>query len=137
VHSRGFTLIELMIVVAIIGVMASVTIPSYLEYVARSKVAEVLSVSSNAKNAMTEYIITNGAYPSGATQAGIVLLKTTYLDEMTVNDSGRISMAVDATNVGINLQLHLQATAAAFGVTWVCTSTGETQYAPGSCRVIQ
>ena len=107
-HSRGFTLIELMIVVAIIGVMASVTIPSYLEYVARSKVAEVLSVSSNAKNAMTEYIITNGAYPSGATQAGIVLLKTTYLDEMTVNDSGRISMAVDATNVGINLQLHLQ-----------------------------
>jgi len=133
-NSRGFTLIELMVVIAIIGVGASIAIPSYLDYIARTRVTEVLALASNAKSAMTEYIITNGSFPADATQAGIVLLKTTHLNEMTVNSSGRISMTVDAVNVGINLQLHLQATAASFGVTWVCSATGETEYAPASCR---
>ncbi len=131
---RGFTLVEVMVVVTIIGVLAGIAVPSYLEYVARSKVTEVLSLSSNAKNAMTEYIISNGAYPSGAAQAGIVLIKTTNLSLMTVDDSGRISLTVDPINVGVTLQLHLQATSEAFGVSWACSSTGNQQYAPDSCR---
>ena len=61
----GFTLIELMIVVAIIGILVAVGMPQYQNYIARAQVAEGLSLASGAKTAVVEYYDSNGSFPSG------------------------------------------------------------------------
>ena len=70
-NHKGFTLIELMIVVAIIGILAAVAIPQYQNYVARAQVAEGLSMASGIKTAISEYYSTHGEYPSNNTALGI------------------------------------------------------------------
>ncbi|WP_447044031.1 pilin [Vreelandella sp. H-I2] len=67
----GFTLIELMIVVAIIGVLASLAVPQYQNYVGRAQVSEALSLMSPAKTAISEYYITRGEFPTTNEQAGL------------------------------------------------------------------
>ncbi|MEE3292447.1 MAG: pilin, partial [Pseudomonadota bacterium] len=69
-HS-GFTLIELMIVVAIIGILAAVAIPQYQNYVARAQVSEGLVLASGAKTAIAEYFNTNGTFPADNATAGL------------------------------------------------------------------
>ena len=68
---KGFTLIELMIVVAIIGILAAVAIPQYQNYVARAQVAEGLALASGAKTAIAEYRSTTGEWPADNAAAGL------------------------------------------------------------------
>ena len=69
--NSGFTLIELMIVVAIIGLLAAIAIPQYQNYVARAQVSEGLVLASGAKTAIAEYFNTNGTFPADNTEAGL------------------------------------------------------------------
>jgi len=89
--NSGFTLIELMIVVAIIGILAAVAIPQYQNYVARAQVSEALSLASGAKVAVAEYFNTNGTFPADNSTAGLTEptdFKGNWVESVTVSVVG-------------------------------------------------
>src|ERR1041384_433822 len=89
---RGFTLIELMIVVAIVGVLAALAIPAYLDYVIRAKVSEPIGFLDAARLGVAEYFQTNSTMPSTSTQAGIntATLNTSHVQALTYANSGSL-----------------------------------------------
>jgi type IV pilus assembly protein PilA len=96
---QGFTLIELMIVVAIIGILAAIAIPQYAEYTNRAKVSEGLQLSNGAKTAVAEYYSANGIWPTNNSQAG---LEPTIIGNnvtgVTVGAAGVISIVYAGLN---------------------------------------
>ncbi|HGM0038545.1 TPA: pilin, partial [Neisseria gonorrhoeae] len=68
---KGFTLIELMIVIAIVGILAAVALPAYQDYTARAQVSEAILLAEGQKSAVTEYYLNNGEWPENNTSAGV------------------------------------------------------------------
>lgn len=97
---KGFTLIELMIVVAIIGILAAVAIPAYQDYTKRAKMSEVIGFAASAKTAVAEAFQSTGTLPANNQAAGLdttaANIKSTYVESVTVTD-GAIALAVQGT----------------------------------------
>jgi type IV pilus assembly protein PilA len=142
---QGFTLIELMIVVAIIGILAAIAIPAYQDYTIRAQVSEGLAITSAAKVAVTEYWQDRGVFPPSATAAGLPATPTDiagkYVSQVALGaNTGILTVTYSATapqtanNAITGQTLTLTPQTSAGAVNWVCASGMEDKYLPSSCR---
>lgn len=135
----GFTLIELMIVVAIIGILAAIAIPAYQDYTIRAKVSEVIGLAAAAKTSVSEYYISQQDMPGNPTQAGIntSAAQSDFVSAIAYSDGGSVGR-LTYTVTGLapaTGTLIFRGTGDANGVSWVCTSgTLQAKYRPANCR---
>ena len=136
---QGFTLIELMIVVAIIGILAAIALPAYQDYTIRSKVSEAMVMGSEAKTAVAETAASLGGLVNvTAANTGFVSAPTTYVASIVIADgTGAITINTRATGASVQPVLVLTPTQAnpEDPLTWVCTTTaGLPKHVPANCR---
>jgi len=141
---QGFTLIELMIVVAIIGILAAIAIPAYQDYTIRAQVSEGLNLAGSAKVAVTEYFQDKGVYPPSHTEAGLADpgdIQGKYVESVTVTaDTGVITVEYgnDAHNTiqPQNLVLTPDGVTTPGSVQWDCSAGGSVaaKHRPAACR---
>lgn len=145
---QGFTLIELMIVVAIIGVLAAVALPAYQDYTARARMSEAILAASVCRTSISE-VMQSGSAPAAANQWGCESSTTTsrYVASIATSSAGVISVTVQnmapVTGVVTLAPSKSASTYSALSTAgdsiqqWICGGTGTTidrKYLPGSCR---
>jgi type IV pilus assembly protein PilA len=133
---KGFTLIELMIVVAIIGILAAVALPAYQDYTIRAKVSELILAASGFKTGISERAQVDNTIASAG--SGLTVVPTGKVDSGSVSDSGLVTIAGagTSTSVGTVVTITLTPTFTNGMVTWSCNAGAMTQnrYTPASCR---
>lgn len=158
IKNRAFSLIELMIVIAIIGILAAIAIPAYGDYIGKAKASELLTSTSALKTAVTEYRVVKGNFANATNGNGNKGIEAVYgvsnpadlaktITSVTVESSNSSNVQIviesEAGVTGteedpkdpLDLTLTLEGTWSGNGVKWECKASGNnTKYAPTSCR---
>jgi type IV pilus assembly protein PilA len=135
-NQKGFTLIELMIVIAIIGILAAVALPAYQDYTIRAKASELVLASSAAKNSISEYALVNATLTIPAASVTVQSINQGMVSSLYWGGSGTgIVVVGSTTNLGAAVQLTMTPSGdASQGILWVCGALLGTQYLPSSCN---
>ena len=143
-QQKGFTLIELMIVIAIIGILAAIAIPAYQDYTIRSKVSEGLNLSGAAKLAVSETYDSLGRFPAASNVSyGLPLpasIAGNYVASVGVtNTTGQITISYNASGVGVGADsatiLMTPNTSSPGAMGWDCTGGNmPNKFRPATCR---
>ncbi|QSA96843.1 pilin [Methylococcus sp. EFPC2] len=145
-RQQGFTLIELMIVVAIIGILAAIALPAYQDYTVRAKISEVLAKGAEAKTSIAEFLTATGHLPQTLTSAGVAATgygltggpawtvsgTSGYLTLKTTSNTTQFPAAA----AGKTFLLSIQSTTGGV-IVWKCkvgSGTMPQKYLPGNCR---
>ena len=144
---QGFTLIELMIVIAIVGILAAVALPAYQDYTVRAKLSEGLARAGEAKTAVTEYYSSTGTFPTATNYTAVFTsVGAGKVSTVTWLDTGSQAIVVTfntaagsngISELGGSSRLDIVASASNGIVSWRCGGGGTTvpgKYRPGSCK---
>jgi type IV pilus assembly protein PilA len=143
-HSEGFTLIELMIVVAIIGILAAIAIPSYKDYIARSQVAEPVTLLIGGKTPLAEFYTNKGRWP-GEAQSVMASLYGKYTASVSISNgaggTGDLTLQTQFKNSDVSIDLRgktIDLETKDHGQNWRCFASGadpiDSKFLPAACR---
>jgi type IV pilus assembly protein PilA len=137
IKSKGFTLIEIMIAVAITTTLAAIAIPAYNDYTVRARVSELITAGANAKTTVSNYAtLHNGQFPNSNEQANVANIETQYVASLTVGPDGVITVTgSSALGAGDTFAIDFIPTHGDGVINWQCQiSAGAPKYVPSTCR---
>jgi type IV pilus assembly protein PilA len=136
-NQKGFTLIELMIVIAIIGILLAIAIPAYQDYTIRAKVTECLNGLAPSKTGVSEFVISNGHFPAQVDSFGTEFASkyctnyayTAATGVLEIDNTASVGIAASSVTIQMTPDTN-----ANNDVIWTCAAVGTARYAPSSCR---